>query len=110
VMTAQGYEGISILYQFGNLDFKAEQVIRFSPISGSSWFEVLDYEGDGDQDIITVHGDNGDKTPILKPYHGLRIHLNDGSNHFSEAFFYPFYGRHVVSVGISTEMGTSIWH
>ncbi len=92
VMTAQGDESISILYQFGNLDFKAEQVIRFSPLYGSSWFEVLDYDGDGDQDIITVHGDNGDKTPVLKPYHGLRIHLNDGSNLFSKAFFYPFYG------------------
>lgn len=92
VMTAQGDEGITILYQFGDLDFRAEQVIRFSPLYGSSWFEVLDYDGDGDQDIITVHGDNGDKTPVLKPYHGLRIHLNDGSNHFSEAFFYPLYG------------------
>lgn len=92
VTTAQGDEGISILYQFDNLDFRAQQVVRFSPLYGSSWFEVLDYDGDGDQDIITIHGDNGDKTPILKPYHGLRIHLNDGSNHFSEAFFYPFYG------------------
>ena len=92
VMTAQGDEGISILYQFENLDFKGEQVIRFSPISGSSWFEVLDYDGDGDQDIISVHGDNGDKTPVLKPYHGLRIHLNDGTNHFTEAFVYPFNG------------------
>ncbi len=92
VLTAQGDEGISILYQFENLDFKEEQVIRFSPLYGSSWFEMLDYDGDGDQDIITVHGDNGDKTPVLKPYHGLRIHLNDGSNQFSEAFFYAFYG------------------
>lgn len=92
VMTAQGDEGISILYQHGNLDFRAEQVIRFSPLYGSSWFEVLDYDGDDDQDIITVHGDNGDKTPVLKPYHGLRIHLNDGKNHFSEVFFYPFHG------------------
>ncbi|HET8737562.1 MAG TPA: FG-GAP-like repeat-containing protein [Pricia sp.] len=92
VMTAQGDEGISILYQSGDLDFKSEQPIRFSPLYGSSWFELLDYDGDGDQDILTVHGDNGDKTKILKPYHGVRIHLNDGSNHFSEAFFYPFYG------------------
>lgn len=92
VMTAQGDEGISILYQFGDLDFKMEQVIRFSPLYGSSWFEVLDYDGDGDQDVVTLHGDNGDKTPVLKPYHGVRIHLNNGSNHFSEAFFYPMYG------------------
>ncbi len=42
VLTAQGDEGISILYQLDNLDFKAEQVIRFSPLYGSSWFEILD--------------------------------------------------------------------
>jgi len=92
VMTAQGDEGISILYQYDNLKFEEEQIIRFSPLYGSSWFEVLDYDGDGNQDIITVHGDNGDKTQVLKPYHGLRIHLNDGSNQFVEAFFYPFDG------------------
>lgn len=92
VMTAQGDEGITIFYQTDSLEFRPEQVIRFSPVFGSSWFELLDYDGDGDEDIITVHGDNGDKTPVLKPYHGLRIHLNDGSNHFSETFFYPFYG------------------
>ena len=92
VMTAQGDEGIRIFYQKDNLEFKSDQVIRFSPVFGSSWFELLDYDGDGDQDVVTVHGDNGDNTPILKPYHGLRIHLNDGTNNFSEVFFYPFHG------------------
>jgi len=92
VMTTQGDEGITIFYQTENLGFRPKKVLRFSPLYGSSWFELLDYDNDGDKDIITVHGDNGDKTPILKPYHGLRIHLNDGNNQFSEAFFYPFYG------------------
>ncbi|SHI87890.1 FG-GAP repeat domain-containing protein [Pseudozobellia thermophila] len=28
----------------------------------------------------------------MKPYHGMRIHLNDGNNDFKEAFFYPMHG------------------
>ncbi|WP_194530216.1 FG-GAP repeat domain-containing protein [Zobellia roscoffensis] len=92
VMTAQGNEGVSILYQTDSLNFKSEQVIHFSPVYGSSWFEMVDYDNDGDQDIITVHGDNADKTPVLKPYHGMRIHLNDGANNFEEIFFFPLNG------------------
>jgi hypothetical protein len=66
--------------------------LRFSPIYGSSWFELLDFDHDGDDDIITVNGDNADKTNIPKPYHGLRIHLNDGNNNFTESYFYPLNG------------------
>ncbi|MCA0932231.1 FG-GAP-like repeat-containing protein [Lutimonas saemankumensis] len=91
-ITSQGDESITILYQQDNLVFKTDKAIRFSPIYGSSWFEMMDYDGDGDIDIVTVNGDNADKTYIQKPYHGLRIHLNDGNNKFSEAFFYPLNG------------------
>ena len=91
-ITSQGDESITILYQKDNLTFRSDKAIRFSPIYGSSWFELLDYDGDGDDDIITVNGDNADKTYIQKPYHGLRIHLNDGNNQFTETFFFPING------------------
>ncbi len=92
VLTSQGDESITILYQKENLSFQPEKVLKFSPVYGSSWFELIDYDGDGDDDLITVHGDNADKSYTLKPYHGLRIHLNDGTNHFKEHYFYPLYG------------------
>jgi hypothetical protein len=92
MLTSQGDEGISILYQEGPLEFRREKVIRFSPVYGSSWFEVIDYDNDGDMDIATVHGDNADKSYIDKPYHGLRIHLNDGNNNFEQAHFFPLNG------------------
>ncbi len=92
VLTSQGNEGITILYQKENLQFFAEQVIRFSPVYGSSWFELLDYNGDGFDDIITVNGDNADKSYVHKPYHGMRIHINDGRNNFEEKYFYPMNG------------------
>lgn len=92
VLMGQGDESVSIYYQTGDLQFERDQVIRFSPVYGTSWMELADYNGDGKLDIMTVHGDNADDSYIPKPYHGLRIHLNDGNNHFSEAYFHPIYG------------------
>lgn len=92
VLTSQGNESITVLYQEDNLNFRAEKILGFSPIYGSSWFAMLDYNGDGHTDIVTVNGDNADKSVVHKPYHGLRIHLNDGQNNFEEAFFYPLNG------------------
>jgi hypothetical protein len=92
VLTAQGDEGITIFYQQDNLKFKSDRVIRFSPLYGSSWFELVDYDNDGDKDIITVHGDNADKSNINKPYHGMRVHINEGNNVFKETFFYALNG------------------
>ena len=91
-LTSQGDESITIFYQKENLQFDVEKAIRFSPVYGSSWFELVDYDGDGDQDIITVNGDNADETYVQKPYHGMRIHINDGNNAFEENFFYPMNG------------------
>jgi hypothetical protein len=91
-LKAQGDENITVLYQKEDLTFASDVLLRFSPLFGTSWFEMVDFDKDGDEDIITVHGDNADKTQILKPYHGMRIHLNNGKNEFHESFFYPMYG------------------
>ena len=91
-LVSQGDESITILYQENDLKFRAEKVIRFSPIYGSSWFELIDFDHDGDDDIITVHGDNADKTYTPKPYHGMRLHINNGNNQFKEEYFYPMNG------------------
>ena len=92
VMFSQGDEAVYILYQEDNLEFTAEKVIRFSPVYGSSWFELVDYNGDGFDDIITVNGDNADRSFVNKPYHGMRIHMNDGENNFEETYFHPLNG------------------
>lgn len=92
VMAAQGDEAVYILYQEDNLNFRIEKVIRFSPVYGSSWFELVDYDGDGHKDIITVNGNNADESYVHKPYHGMRIHINDGNNNFKETYFHPLNG------------------
>ncbi len=92
VLTAQGDETITVLYQESDLVFSPTKVLRFSPVFGTSWFELVDYDGDGDKDIVTVHGDNADDTYVQKSYHGLRIHINNGENSFEERYFFPLNG------------------
>lgn len=92
VLAAQGREGVYILYQKGPLEFRAEQVVSLGPEYGSSWFELFDYNGDGFLDIALANGDNADYTNFLKPYHGLRLYINDGNNTFEQKWFYPIYG------------------
>ncbi|MCB0373839.1 MAG: VCBS repeat-containing protein, partial [Muricauda sp.] len=91
-LMTQSNESITIFYQTDDLEFESKNVLEFSPVYGTSWFELVDYNGDGLQDIITVNGDNADISFVKKPYHGMRIFLNEGNNTFSEAYFYPMHG------------------
>ncbi len=92
VLYAQGLEGISIFYNKGKGRFKEEVVLKFSPVYGSSWFELADFNKDGLPDILYVNGDNADYSSTLKNYHGIRIFENKGKNQFQRAWFYPLYG------------------
>ena len=91
-LMTQSNESITIFYQTDDLEFQAKKVLEFSPVYGTSWFELVDYNGDGLEDIITVQGDNADISYVNKPYHGMRIHLNNGDGTYSESYFYPLYG------------------
>lgn len=92
VLSSQGNEGIFILYQQEDLQFSMNHAISIGPEYGSSWFELMDYNADGHLDIVLANGDNADYSVFLKPYHGLRLFLNDGKNGFEEKWFYPIYG------------------
>ncbi len=89
---AQGEEGIFLFTNKGNGNFSQEEVLRFPPSYGSSYFELEDFNKDGYPDIIYTCGDNGDNSPVLKPYHGVYIFMNDKTNHFTQKFFFPIHG------------------
>lgn len=92
VLMAQAREEVSIFYNQGNGQFREKTVLRFSPVFGSSYFELVDFNKDGFKDILLANGDNWDYSAINKNYHGVRIYLNDSKDNFKEAWFFPMYG------------------
>ena len=94
VLMAQAREAIYIFYNQGGGQFRLDPVIEQPPTWGYAGFQVVDFNGDGFPDILTANGDNGDNPAPHKPYHGVRLYLNNGTNHFKETWFYPMEGAY----------------
>ena len=94
VMMAQAREGIYLLLNEGRGRFALTPLVEQPPTWGFAGFDLGDFNRDGKIDILAVNGDNGDFSLPPKPYHGLLIYLNDGTNRFHEAFFYPLPGAY----------------
>ncbi|MGB5556220.1 MAG: VCBS repeat-containing protein [Flavobacteriaceae bacterium] len=94
VLMAQGDEGVFYFENQGGGKFTEHRLLTFSPLNGSQYLELADFNNDGLDDLIYVCGDNADKTPILKPYHGIYIFLNDGNFKFNQAYFYQLNGAY----------------
>ncbi|MGB3777881.1 MAG: VCBS repeat-containing protein [Tunicatimonas sp.] len=90
----QGDEGVFAYYNQGDGTFREEALLRFPPSYGSSSLMLYDTDGDGYEDLVYTAGDNADYPPVTKPYHGIRVFRNDGTNHFREAWFYPLPGAY----------------
>ncbi len=92
VLFTQGEEGIFLFANKGGGQFEERQVLRFSPLQGSSYFEFKDFNKDGFADIVYTCGDNADYSTVLKPFHGVYIFTNDGRNNFHQQYFFPVNG------------------
>ncbi len=92
VLMAQGNECINIYYAKKDGSFTEKQVLQFPSVYGSCDIQLLDFDKNGTTDILYTNGDNEDFSPILKPYHGVRVFLNDGKDNFTEGVFYPMNG------------------
>ena len=91
-LTAQGDEGISLFHGQPSGNFSREVLLRFPPSYGSTSLQLVDMNCDGYPDIVYTNGDAGDYPGPPKPYHGIRIFLNDGHWHFTEKYFFPMPG------------------
>ena len=93
-LMAQGDEGIFLYKNKGDGKFIEKRLLSFSPLNGSQYMQLADFNNDGFEDILYVCGDNADKTPILKDYHGVYVFINDGAYNFKQAYFYHLNGAY----------------
>ncbi|MCF0065261.1 FG-GAP-like repeat-containing protein [Dyadobacter chenwenxiniae] len=98
VLMAQADEGIFLYMNQGAGKFEEKRLLSFMPLNGSQHMELADFNKDGFDDIVYVCGDNADKTPILKNYHGIYIFLNDGKSGFKQSYFYQMNGAYKAMV------------
>ncbi len=94
VLASHAREGLSILVNQGDAQFESHQITSKSASFGYTGLELRDFNGDGQMDILTLNGDNGDSDPYntLKRDHGIRIYLNRGDLEFELSYFYPMHG------------------
>ncbi len=88
----QGDERIVTWFNRGNDWYQPKVLLRFPPVYGSSYFELVDFNQDGRPDILYTNGDNADYSPVFKPYHGIRIFLQQAEGSFQESYFFPMPG------------------
>lgn len=93
VLLAQARERILVFLNQGQGRFEERELLAFHPAFGSSSIVLDDMNSDGFVDIIVTNGDNGDyEQPPLKPYHGVRVFMNNGNLEFKERTFLPIHG------------------
>ncbi len=94
VQMAQGREGVFLLSNQGNKEFTEAPLLQFHAAWGSASFELIDFNRDGMLDLMVANGDSGEYPTCLRPYHGVRLYLNDGRLGFNQAWFYPMNGAY----------------
>lgn len=91
-LNAQGNEHVSayLVDVHGNVEEK--RLLQFPAIHGVCDLDIVDFNGDQRLDLVISNGDNADYTQITKPYHGIRIYLNQGNFNYEESVFIPYPG------------------
>jgi hypothetical protein len=90
----QGDEGLFLFENQGGGKFLEKRLLTFGSSWGSVSFQLIDMNVDGLEDVLYVCGDNADYPPILKPYHGIRVYLQQADGSLKEDMHLPLYGAY----------------
>jgi len=91
VLFGQETDGMLLFTNDGKGRFTQSEIFRRAPVYGHAYFELADFNGDGETEFLVANGDNGDYESPPKPYHGVRIYGKKGER-YEEIFFYPQHG------------------
>lgn len=90
VLFAQQHESIEWFRNDGKGRFEHRTLARAAhPAFGSSSFQLVDLDKDGDLDLLSTNGDMMDEVSLAKPYHGVRWLENIGGE---------FHGRELATM------------
>jgi hypothetical protein len=91
VLFGQDTDGMLLFTNDGKGNFSQSDIFRRAPVYGHAYFELADFNGDGEMEFLVANGDNGDYESPPKPYHGVRIYGKKGDR-YEELYFYPQHG------------------
>lgn len=97
VLFAQGDERI-VAYFNRPTGFESRTLLRFPPSYGSSSLNTFDWNQDGLMDLVYTAGDNADYVPIIKPYHGVYLFLQQPDGTFEQEWFQYLPGAYAAEV------------
>ncbi len=100
VLRAEHYEDVTVLFSRGDLEFESRVVHRaLHPAWGYTGLQAVDFDLDGDVDLLLSNGDGFDAGGLLQPFHGVQLLLNDGSGGFTAEPSLALRGAHRAEAG-----------
>ncbi|MBW8885858.1 MAG: VCBS repeat-containing protein, partial [Planctomycetia bacterium] len=92
-MISQEHETVVAFLNQADGTFRKEELFAAPhPSYGSSGIQIIDLDGDGDDDILITNGDVLDRPYLLKPYHGVAWLENEGRFPFTHHRLMSLYG------------------